>query len=73
VPTDWRALRTPEHLIVVDLESTVHLLFDLRADPLATENLAGMPAAQALQAALLGRLRAEAELSGDSELLKGGH
>ena len=72
VPMDWRALRTPEHLLVVDLDGTVRLLFDLHADPLVMENLAGRPATQAMQAPLLTRLRVEADMLGDAALLRGG-
>jgi hypothetical protein len=71
-PTDWRALRTPEHLHIVDLEGAVRLLYDLQADPLAMENLAGRLWAQVMHAALLARLHVEANLLGGSALLKGG-
>ena len=65
IPEHWRALRTPEHLVVTDLRGAVHLLFDLRTDPLALHNLAGLSDAQEMQRTLLARLRAEALALGD--------
>jgi len=65
IPEHWRALRTPEHLVVTDLHGTVHLLFDLRTDPLAVHNLAGLPDAQDTQGTMLARLCAEARALGD--------
>ena len=61
----WRALRTPRHLIATNLAGDVHLLFDLRADPLAMENLAGRPELATQQEALLAGLRAEARALDD--------
>ena len=65
IPEHWRALRTPDNLLVTDLNGAIHLLFDLRTDPLAAHNLAGLAEAQAVQRTLLARLRAEADLLGD--------
>ncbi len=38
---DWRALRTRDALLATDLGGRSTLLFDLKADPLAQQNLAG--------------------------------
>lgn len=68
----WRALRTPDHLLATDLTGEVYLLFDLRRDPLALENLAGRPEAREVQEELLARLRAEARALRDLAPLGGG-
>lgn len=65
LPDDWRALRTRHHLLATDPAGAVSLLFDLRADPLALENLARRPEATGLREELLARLRAEARALGD--------
>jgi hypothetical protein len=54
---------------VDDARGAVRLLYDLQADPLAMENLAGRLCAQVMHAALLARLRAEANLLGGCALL----
>jgi arylsulfatase A-like enzyme len=66
LPDDWRALRTADALIATDLAGQVAVLFDLRRDPLALENLAGQPAGRVLEADLLARLRVEARRLGDA-------
>ncbi|HEV7215095.1 MAG TPA: sulfatase [Chloroflexota bacterium] len=65
IPEHWRALRTPDHLLVTNPGGAVRLLFDLRADPLAVHNVAGLPVAQEAQRTLLARLRAEAAVLED--------
>lgn len=68
---DWRALRTRDALLATDLDGRPTLLFDLRADPLAQQNLAGRPEGRNMEEALLTRLRREARRLGDTAPLGG--
>ena len=70
-PDAWRALRTRDWLLATDQAGVAALLFDLRADPLAMENLAGRPQAAKYEAALLAQLWEEARALGDDRLMTG--
>lgn len=69
LPEHWRALRTADSLLVTDRAGAVALQFDLRADPLALDNLAGHPEAGPAREELLARLLAEARALGDTPAL----
>ena len=65
-PDEWRAIRTRRHLLATDLDGTATHLFDLEADPYELTNLAGAPAAAAVEAALLRQLQELAGATGDA-------
>lgn len=72
LPEHWRALRTADHLLVTDQDGAVALQFDLRADPLALENLASRPEARSAREELLAHLLVEARAAGDPLALGAG-
>jgi arylsulfatase A-like enzyme len=65
----WRAVRTDEHLLVVDRHLDTTHLYDTGADPFQTENLAGDPAHADQEAALRERLFDLAAALDDREIL----
>lgn len=66
---EWRAVRTRRHLLAANLDGTTTHLYDLQADPYQLRNLAGTPAAAALESDLRGHLRELGRSTGDTTII----
>lgn len=63
--TEWRALVTPSHKLVLRLPGEPVALYDLERDPYEMKNLVDEPGAKALRGKLLDEIRGWARRTGD--------